>query len=151
VPATLAVITGAYIGIVLFAVIWNAKPFDVFVWSGVIGTLILLVVYVMATVGAIRVLFFSGQKIVRTWEIVIPILSLAVLGYVIYRNLVPYPTGPNAKEPVIFIAWIAVGVVYILLRPGVARRAGQMLTAEEGLSRSAAKEEAAAGPAVTGR
>ena len=133
VPATIAVTVGAFVAIVIFRVVWKAQPFDEFVWSGVIGTLILLVVYVMATVGAIRVLFFSEEKLVRKWEIVIPILSLVVLVYVIYRNVVPYPTGANAKLPVIFIAWIAVGVVYILLRPAVARRAGELLTSEEGL------------------
>ncbi len=152
VPATIAVTVGAFIMVVLFATIWKAKPFDEFVWSGVIGTLILLVVYVLATIGAIRILFFSGRKVVRTWEIVIPILALAVLIYTIYRNVYPYPTGANWKLPIFFIVWIAIGVVYILLRPGVARRAGELLAAEEGLSMSAAgARDPSTGPAVSGR
>jgi amino acid transporter len=148
VPATIAVTVGSFVLIALFALIWKAKPFDEFVWSGVIGTLILLVVYIMATVGAMRVLFFSKRKIVRTWEIVIPLASLVVLVYVIYRNVVPYPTGANAKLPVIFIAWIAVGVVYVLVRPAVAKRAGELLTSEEGLAME--PEAAVAEPAGIG-
>ena len=152
VPATTAVTLGSFVMVVLFAVIWKAKPFDEFVWSGVIGTLILLVVYVLATVGAIRILFFSGHKVVRTWEIIIPILALVVLIYTIYRNVYPYPTGANAKLPIFFIVWIAVGVVYILLRPGVAKRAGELLASEEGLSMSAAgARDPDTGPAVSGR
>jgi amino acid transporter len=149
VAATVAVTLGAFVAIVVFATVWKATPFDAFVWSGTIGTLIILVAYAMATVGAIRILFFSKQKIARRWEIVIPIAALVVLGYTIYRNVIPYPTGANAKLPVIFIAWIAVGVVYILLRPAVARRAGKLLTSQEGLATM--EEVTAAGPAGTGR
>ncbi|MGO8684108.1 MAG: APC family permease [Thermoleophilia bacterium] len=133
VAATTAVTIGAFVVVAIFATVWKATPFDAFVWSGTIGTLIILVVYAMATFGAIRLLFFSKHRFVRRWEIVIPLAALVVLGYTIYRNVIPYPTGANAKLPVIFIAWIAVGVVYILLRPAVARRAGTLLASEEGL------------------
>ena len=67
-----------------------------FAKSGMIGTLILLVAYVLATIGAMRLLFFSGDTTTRRWEIVIPLLALVVLGYTIYRNVVPYPTGRPA-------------------------------------------------------
>lgn len=131
--ASLAVVAGMYLILVVDAAVFHAKPFDTFAWSGTIGTLILLVVYVLATFGAIRLLFFSGQRKVRRTEIIIPILGLLVLGYTIYRNVLPYPTGPNAWFPVVCAAWILLAVLYVLLRPAVARRAGEKMTAEEGL------------------
>ena len=32
-----------------------------------------------------------------TWQIVIPILALVVLGYTLYRNVIPYPTEGAAR------------------------------------------------------
>jgi hypothetical protein len=57
--------------------------------------LILLVVYIMATIGMTRLVFFSGQTAVRRWEIVIPVLGIIVLGYTLFRNVWPLPTGVN--------------------------------------------------------
>lgn len=137
-----AVIVGLmYAIIVVYVDLFGARPFDAFLWSGTIGTLILLVVYVLATIGAIRLLFFSGRRYVRAWEIVIPVLGLLVLGYTIYRNVLPYPTGAAAWFPVVCGAWILAAVVYVLLRPAMARRAGELLTGQEGLVRPD-KEEA---------
>lgn len=135
VPASAAVVGAVYVIIAVDAVLFGAKPFDTFSWSGTIGTLILLFVYVLATIGAIRLLFFTGRRIVRGWEIVVPLLGLVVLGYTIYRNVIPYPTGAAAWFPVVCGAWILLAVVYVLARPGMARRAGELLTAEEGLER----------------
>ena len=56
-----------------------------------IGTLILLFVYILATIGAMKLLWFSGPAKVAAWQIVIPIGALLVLGYTIYRNIWPYP------------------------------------------------------------
>ena len=45
---------------------------------------------------------------VPTWEIVIPLLALVVLGYTLYRNVFPYPTaGPAQWFPVVAFGWIA--------------------------------------------
>ncbi|HEX6447173.1 MAG TPA: APC family permease [Streptosporangiales bacterium] len=136
-----AVVVGLmYAIIVVYAGLFGAKPFDAFLWSGTIGTLILLVVYVLATIGAVRLLFFSGRRYVRAWEIVIPILGLLVLGYTIYRNVLPYPTGAAAWFPVVCGAWILAAVVYVLLRPAMARHAGELLTGQEGLGRPETEE-----------
>src|SRR5690242_6811529 len=42
---------------VICAVFFNAKPFDTFFWSGAIGTLILLVAYLLATIGCIKLIW----------------------------------------------------------------------------------------------
>lgn len=61
-------------------------------------------------------------------------LALVVLGYTIFRNVVPYPTGAAAWLPVVCAVWLLAAVVGVMLRPELARRVGERLTSEEGLS-----------------
>jgi hypothetical protein len=75
-----------------------------------------------------RLLFFSGPRRVPAWEIVIPVLALLVLGYTLYRNVVPYPTGAAAWFPVVCGAWLAAAIVFAVLSPATARRAGVSLS-----------------------
>lgn len=133
VRATAVVVAVMAVIALVDAVVFGAAPFDVFSWSGTIGTLILIVVYVLATVGAVRLLFFSGPPRVHRAEIVIPVLALLVLGYTLYRNVIPYPTGPAAWFPVVCLVWIGAALAAVLVRPAVARRAGERLTADAGL------------------
>ncbi|MDQ6873777.1 MAG: APC family permease [Actinomycetota bacterium] len=135
VVATLVVVVAMYVIIAVCAGIFGAKPFDVFAWSGVIGTLILLVAYALATIGMVRLVFFSGRSTVPMWQIVIPALALVVIGYTVYRNVIPYPTGAGAWFPVVCLAWLVVAIVLVFARPQVTRRAGDRLTREEGLGR----------------
>ena len=131
--ATIAVVAAMYliIGSTWFG--FGGEPFTLFVASGTIGTLILLVVYALATIGAARLLFFSGHREVAAWEVVVPALALVLLAYTLFRNVVPYPEGAAGVYPAISAAWILVGVVIVLARPGAARRAGRLLTSSEGL------------------
>ena len=130
-----ATVVGAMAVIIIVdALLFGAKPFDAFLWSGTIGTLILLVAYALATIGAMRLLFFGRRRLVPAWEIVIPILALLVIAYTLYRNVLPYPTGPAAWFPLVCAVWLLAAIGYVLARPGVARRAGQRLTAGEGLA-----------------
>jgi amino acid transporter len=133
--ATGVVVAAMYVIIGLTWFVLGGEPFTLFVASGTIGTLILLVVYALATVGAARLLFFSGRREVAAWEIVVPALALVLLGYTLLRNVVPYPEGAAGIYPAISAAWILVGVVIVLARPGAARRAGGLLTSSEGLGR----------------
>lgn len=134
VAASIVVIVGMYLFDVVCVLAFGAEPFDVFTWSATIGTLVLLVVYVLATFGAVRLMFFTGRRSVPWWEIVIPVLALLVLGYTIYRNVLPYPEGAAAWFPVVAAVWILLAVVLVLLRPAVAHRAGERLLHEEGLA-----------------
>ncbi|HEV7624403.1 MAG TPA: APC family permease [Amnibacterium sp.] len=121
---------------VFIAVAWlvlRVQPFDLFVTSGTTGTLILLVAYVLATIGAIKLLFFSGERRVGAWEIVIPILALLVLAYTLFRNIFPFPVGAAWWGPGLAIAWVVVALVGVLARPRAAERAGELLSRSEGL------------------
>jgi amino acid transporter len=125
-PALAAVVvcvTVFLIGLV-DAVAFGAKPFDTFLWSGTIGTLILLVAYLLATVGCIKLIWIDKKMPqVRTWEIVIPLAAVVVIGYTLYRNVIPYPTsGPAQWFPVVAFGWILLVAVVAFAVPGFAER-----------------------------
>ncbi len=129
-----AVALAVYVIIAFTWFVLRGDPFTLFVESGVIGTLILLVVYVLATIGMIRLVFFSGQTAVRRWEIAIPVLGLIVLGYTLFRNVWPLPTGVNWWGPAAAIGWLVLGIAVVAARPAATRRAGELLARAEGLS-----------------
>jgi amino acid transporter len=119
--AALIVVLAMYAVAAAWALGAGASAMDVFLASGTIGTLILLVVYLITTVGAIRLLFFTPPLTVRRWELVIPLLALVVLGYTVYRNVVPYPTGAAAAYPIVSGAWIVLGILAVALIPRLSR------------------------------
>jgi amino acid transporter len=132
---------------VIIAFTWfglRGNPFTLFEESGTIGTLILLVVYILATIGMVRLVFFSGQTTVRRWEIAIPVLGIIVLGYTLFRNIWPLPTGIAWWGPSVAIAWFVLGIAWILARPTATRRAGEMLLKADGLAKPSGPAPAAA-------
>ena len=133
VAATAGVVAVALIQAVGWAVL-GARPFDLFTISATAGTLILLVAYVLATLGAVRLLFFSGETRVRRWEVVLPVSGLALLGYTLYRNVVPWPAGTALWGPGLAIAVTACAVLAVAARPAAARAAGLKLVAQQGFS-----------------
>ena len=60
-------------------------------------------------------------------------MALALIGYTLFRNTWPYPTGAAATYPAVSAAWLLGGVLWVLGRPAATRRAGQLLIADEGL------------------
>jgi amino acid transporter len=133
--ATLAIVAMAGVIVIIeTAVAAQPAAFNSFLWSGTIGTLILLVVYVLATVGCIILVFVRHKLPVPTWQIVVPIAGLIVLGYTLYRNVIPYPTGTPKWFPVVSGAWLVAAVIAVIFAPGTARKLGAALTAREGIA-----------------
>jgi amino acid transporter len=119
--AAVVVVLAMYLIVAVFALGAASPAMDVFLASGTIGTLILLVVYLVTTVGAIRLLFFTPPRTVPRHEIVIPLLALVVLGYTVYRNVVPYPTGTGAAYPIVAGGWIVIGIIAVVAVSRLAR------------------------------
>ena len=93
-----------------------------------IGTLILLVAYVLATIGCIKLLFVDRKMAVPRWEVLIPLGALVMLGYTIWRNVIPYPDGNPAQWfPVVAFGWVVLVAIAMLLSPGPARRLSMSL------------------------
>jgi amino acid transporter len=140
------VVLGVYVVIAFTWFVLRGDPFGLFVQAGVIGTLILLVVYILATIGMVRLVFFSGQSEVRSWELVIPVLGIIVLGYTLFRNVWPLPHGAAWWGPSVAIAWLVIGIALVLARPAATKKAGEMLLKADGLTAATP----AAAPAATG-
>jgi len=91
----------------------------------------------------VRLVFFApreaGRPAVRRWEIIVPTLGIIVLGYTLYRNVWPLPTGVNWWGPSVAIGWLVLGIIGVLVRPAATRRAGQKLLTSEGLTSQAAE------------
>jgi amino acid transporter len=131
--ATLVITSMTAVIILIYATAFHATAFDGFLWSGTIGTLILLVVYVLASIGCIMLVFVQRKLTVPTWQIVIPIAGLVVLGYTLYRNVWPYPAGDGRWFPITAGVWLAVAIVAVVFAPGTARKLGAALAAREGI------------------
>ena len=127
--------------IIGYRVFFTTSLFNVFAWSGVIGTLILLVAYILATVGAMRMLWFRGAARVAQWQIVIPILALVVLLATIYYNVDPDANRSGRWLYYTAGIWLLAGLVLVLALPGLARRVGERLSADDGLVEPGADAE----------
>jgi len=107
----------------VWALFFDAKIEDTFLWSATIGTLILIVAYVLATLGCIKLVFIDRKLDVPQWQVVIPVAALLMLLYTLYRNVFPYPTeGPARFFPVVAFGWLLLVAVVVILSPGLARR-----------------------------
>lgn len=133
-PANAAVVVAALMALIIVVTIFfGAEPFDTFLWSATIGTLLLLVIYVLTTIGAIRLVFVQKKMSVPAWQVIIPIAALVVLGYTIYRNVIPYPTEGAARWfPIVAGVWLLLAIIVVVAAPGLARRIGANLTSAEG-------------------
>jgi len=132
--ATAGIVIAVYVMIALGWFVLGQAPFDLFGATATIGTLILLLVYAIATIGAATLLFFSGERRVAMWEIVVPALALVLIGYTFLRNVYPYPTDAAKWYPIIAAVWAVIGVLLTFVRYAATRRAGERMTAEEGLA-----------------
>ena len=87
--------------------------------------------------GAVRLIFVQRRMPVPMWQVVIPLAALGLLGYTLYRNVIPYPaSGPGHWFPIVSGCWLLAAVVAVLAAPGPARRLGARLTATEELNRA---------------
>jgi amino acid transporter len=138
-----ALLMAAVIGVCRAA--FDATADDTFLWFGTIGTLIILVAYLLTTIGAIRLIFVQRRLAVPRWQVVIPLLAIVLLGYTLYRNVWPYPTSgtPAFWFPVVAGGWLVVAVLGTAAAPAAARRMGAKLAEMASL---AAAQSAPASP-----
>jgi hypothetical protein len=113
---------------------------NAFFYPGVIGVLSLLVAYMVTNLGAIRFLWIRHRR-APLWQIPIPLLAMAFLGYVIYKQ-VSGQTFPYDRFPYVVAGWLLLSVVVVVAAPRFARRLGEGLAKREGLEESIEAEEA---------
>ena len=94
----------------------------------ILGTIALLFTYLLATVGAVRYLFFSGESKAPMWQALVPTLGGAFVVYTIYKNVY------NVPAPYSHFGWIvlalpgkvgcdAIGIVFRRFAAGPAQSA----------------------------
>jgi amino acid transporter len=99
----------------------GSSVLDATFYALTLGTISLLVAYVLATVGAIRFLFFAGAAKAPRWQVVIPALGGAFVIYTIYKNVV-HVASPYSYFGWLVLAWLVVGAAIVALVPGLATR-----------------------------
>ena len=104
---------------------------NAFFYPGIIGVLSLLVAYMVTNLGAIKFLWVDGRR-APLWQIPIPVLGMAFLGYVIYKQ-VSGQSFPYDRFPYVVLGWLVLSVVVVIAAPGLARRLGEGLARREGL------------------
>jgi hypothetical protein len=68
------------------------------------------------------------------------VLGLIVLGYTLYRNVLPWPaTTAGRVIAIMAIIWVLVAIAAIVAAPGRAARIGDRLAHDEGLVLSTGK------------
>jgi len=120
------------ISVVALGFVFRQPILSAWSWTGFVGTLIVLAAYILATIGAGVMLWRT--RTVPVWQVAIPVVTLLVLGYTIYRNLVPYPSGPTFWLPITAAIWIVISLIVLVARPALAQRIGAELASEDGLT-----------------
>jgi amino acid transporter len=99
----------------------GSSVLDATFYALTLGTISLLVAYVLATIGAIRFLFLEGESKAPRWQIVIPVLGGAFVIYTIYKNVV-HVASPYSYFGWLVLAWLLIGLAVVALVPGLAGR-----------------------------
>ena len=96
----------------------GSAALDVFFYLATIGTLSLLVMYVLTNVAAARHL---GRR--SPWQVLPPAGGVLIAGFVLYHNVWPVPPPPYAYFPYLVLGWLAAGLAVTALIPGFTAKA----------------------------
>ncbi|MHB1567655.1 MAG: APC family permease [Solirubrobacteraceae bacterium] len=107
---------------------------DVYGWTGSIGTVAIVIVYMLANLGLIRFFWRDPERSVFK-HIIAPILGIAALAYPLWSVAKPGQSYPYNLVPYVVLAWIiAGGVAYFYLRsksPEKLAAVGRVLAEDE--------------------
>lgn len=121
---------------------------NVYYYYATLGVLALLIVYAVTGIGALRFLFFAGRRKAPIWEAALPILGVAYLGYVFYKQIIPVPASPYNLFPYIAAAWLLLGAAIVIFWRALAQRVGDGLTRVEAEEATEVALDPAAGAAA---
>ena len=114
------------------------QPFSNYYFWATVGTLVIIVVYIMLCIGGI--VFFwrtrDSRKWNPIWHVALPVVGAVVFGAAWYGSVHPTPPGILKWTPYVAIAWLAIGVVALLWlrakRPDSVAKIGSILGEEGG-------------------
>jgi amino acid transporter len=99
----------------------GTSALNAFFYLATIGTLSVLVLYVLVSVSAMRLQLLQPERWARL-RLLLPAGGAVVALYVLYRNLVPAPAFPFNIFPYIVGAWLVLGLTLALAVPELQRR-----------------------------
>lgn len=107
---------------------------DVYGWTGSLGTVAVILVYMLANIGLIRFFWRDPERSIFR-HVVAPILGIAALGYPLWSVAKPGQTYPYNLVPYVVLVWVIGGIAaYYYLRstdPEKLKAVGQSLADEE--------------------
>jgi amino acid transporter len=114
------------------------QPFSNYYFWATVGTLVVIVVYIMLCIGGI--VFFwrtrDSRKWNPIWHVALPLVGAVVFGAAWYGSVHPTPPGILKWTPYVAIAWLVIGVAVLLWlrarRPDSVAKIGSMLGEEGG-------------------
>ena len=117
------------IGLVLLTAfrVAGTSALNVFFYLATVGTLSLLVMYVLTNVAAA---WHLGRRSVG--QLVPAVAGVLIAGYVLYYNLWPAPPAPYEFFPYLVLGWLVAGLVLTVVTPGFTAKV------DDGLERVAA-------------
>jgi amino acid transporter len=95
----------------------GTSALNVFFYLATIGTLSLLVMYVLTNVAAA---WHLGRR--SLWQVVAPVGGVLIAGFVLYHNVVPVPPAPYEFFPYLVAGWLAAGLIATAVIPGFSRK-----------------------------
>ena len=104
----------------------GTSALNVFFYLATIGTLSLLVMYVLTNVAAARHL---GRR--SLWQVVVPAGGVLIAGFVLYHNVWPVPPQPYEFFPYLVLGWLLAGLIITAVLPGFSAKV------DDGLERAA--------------
>jgi amino acid transporter len=137
--AVLAVVGIAVVADVVMYATGTTSALNQYYYAATVAVLGLLIVYAMASAGAIRYLFFRGERKAPLWELALPALGVIYLVYVFYKNVIPVPATVYKYFPYVVLAWLVIGLGVLVVRPKLAKRIGRSLS-EDALGRAESEE-----------
>ena len=114
------------------------QPFSNYYFWATVGTLVIIVVYIMLCIGGI--VFFwrtrDSRKWNPIWHVVLPVVGAVVFGAAWYGSVHPTPPGILKWTPYVAVAWLVIGVGVLLWlrakRPDSVAKIGSILGEEGG-------------------
>lgn len=108
-----------YLGFsLLFVLVLGAfiGPLGVYGFAGTVLGIVMVVVYISMNVALTRFYWRDHRSEFSIWRHgIIPVVSSLVMLLPLYGQIYPAPAMPNALVPYLALAWLAVGVIYVLV------------------------------------
>lgn len=96
------------VSVLIFAGCFRFKAIDVGRYAATAGILTLLLSYMLATICA--VVFFHQSKVLKGVWLIIPVLSICILGIIFFLNIYPMPEYPGNLIIYGIFIWLIAGI-----------------------------------------